>query len=321
MRLLTIIILTICCACFVHSSAYAIGMAKVTVKVVDEEENPVVGADVRICFIGGCLKKDSIKGKTDNEGLFIASGSSSDGVVGGAVEKEGYYNSGYHKDFINSTLGMWQPWNKEIKVVLRPKIKPVPMYVREKWFTIPVVGTEVGFDLIKFDWVAPHGLGSVADFVFLLDSYFDKTGGRDYSNLTLTFSNKYDGMQTFELDMGGDFGVGSGFRTPRYAPESGYEDKLVTRYDPRAPDAHAYRTTDTYRFFRVRSELDETGKFKRAMYGKMKGNLEAKPTRDGLAKIQLYYWLNPDYTRNMEFDTDRNLFSPLPKGEIDRWDP
>lgn len=318
MRIFIICIIALCCTFLSSNPVHAVGMVKVTIKVIDEEDKSVEGAQVRLRLQGGTLKKDMIVGTTDQEGAFTQSGFSSDGSVGGGVEKNGYYMTSFHTDFITTTLGMYQPWNKEVKVVLRPKLKPVPMYVRNKMVKIPVVGREVGFDLIKFDWVAPYGLGTVADFVFYLESYFDQVTDRDHSNLQLTFSNKFDGIQPFELDMGGDFGVGSQFRTLRYAPESGYRDKLQTRYDPYAPGSHAYRTTDDYYFFRVRSEVDDKGNLKRAMYGKLKGNLKAKPKRDGLAEIELLYWLNPDYTTNMEFDIDSNLFRPLPEREIIR---
>lgn len=304
--------ITSCCLLLSSSDVYAVGMAKITIKVFDEEQKPVPDAKIQLCYFGGCLKKDIVHGNTDNDGVYSNSGFSIDGVVGGTALKSGYYSTTFHNDFITATLGMWQPWNKEIKVVLRPKIKPVPMYVRQKTVKIPVVGKEVGFDIIKFDWVAPYGLGTVADFMFLLDSRFKSYDERD-STLTITFSNKYDGLQPFELDMGGDFTVGSRFRTPRYAPESGYKSKLITKFSSkRLP---VYRITDSYFFFRVRSEEDEKGNLKRAMYGKLKGDLEAFTTKDGLADISFYLWLNPDYTNNMEFDIDRNLFSPVPNGE------
>lgn len=295
MKILIMFILTISLLLAGQSSVNAIGIVKMTIKVLDENQNPVEGAEVEICFRSTCIGNETVKANTDSEGLYIVSSTSMTGSISGAVTKNNYYASIFHADFLTTTLGMYQPWNKEIKVVLRPKIKPVPMYVRSKWVKIPVVDVEVGFDLEKFDWVAPHGLGTVADFVFLLESSYKSFDDRR-SKLTISYSNKFDGMQPFELDMGGDFGVGSIFRTPRYAPESGYLRSLSTSYDTRSPDFHAYITTDTYYFFRVRSEVDEQGKLKRAMYGKLKGNLRAAPTKDGLAKIEFHYWLNPDYT-------------------------
>jgi hypothetical protein len=289
-------------------------MAKVTLKVVDEDAKPVEGANIRICFRGGCLKKDAIKGVTDIDGLFSVSGLSADGQIGGAVEKVGYYDSTYHQDFVISKLGMYQPWNKEIKVLLRPKLNPVPMYVRRKYVNIPFADKKIGFDLIKFDWVAPYGLGAVADFIIHVKRSWD--GGNNYeSTMTMNFSNKFDGIQSFTLDQGGDFGVGSLFRTPRYAPESGYQNKLITRLDSNAADSNAYVTKDTFHFFRIRSEVDKNGKLKRAMYGKIQGDLKVDPRGKAGGTIEFYYWLNPDYTRNLEFDGNRNLFSPLPTGE------
>jgi len=294
--------------------AQAFGMAKVTVKVVDETDKPVEAAEVKLCFFGGCLEKDIVQGVTDNTGIYSISGSSSDGVIGGSVHKEGYYYSTFGNSFTRRTLGMWQPWNKELKVLLRPMVNPVRMYVRSKKITIPIANKELGFDLIKFDWVAPYGLGTVADFIFKVETRF-KNYGDCAATLTTTFSNKYDGIQSFKLDMGGDFGDGSRFRTPRHAPETGYQDKLVTRYDTSSPETYVYQTMDTYYFFRVRSEMDENGNLKRAMYGKIRGDLVARPLKDAVARLELFFWLNPDYTRNMEFDIERNLFSPLPTGE------
>lgn len=310
------LLLTVLASALLSNSAYASILAKVTITVVNEEAKPVEGAKVEICFRGGCLEKDTLKGVTDNNGIFSASGVSRDGQVGGAVEKAGYYPSIFHNNFVRSKLGVWQPWNKENKVMLRPKLKPVSMYVRERNITIPVADKAIGFDLIKFDWVAPYGLGSVADFIFHVKRSWDGHDNYD-STMTLTFSNKYDGIQSFELDQGGVFNVGSIFRPPRYAPESGYQSKLVTHMNSNAIDKNAYITNDTFHFFRIRSEVDKNGKLKRAMYGKMQGRLKADPRshRNGAAVIELFYWLNPDYTRNLEFDIDRNLFSPFPKDE------
>jgi hypothetical protein len=295
-------------------TVHAFSMAKVTIKVVDEESKPVESAQIELCFHGGCSNKDIVNGVTDKDGIFTTSGFSSDGVMLGSVHKKGYYYSTFHQDFIVSKLGMYQPWNKEIKVLLRPKLNPVPMYVRDQYVKIPFADKNIGFDLIKFDWVVPYGLGTVADLIIHVKRSWD---GRDNyeSTMTMTFSNKYDGIQPFKLDQGGDFGVGSEFRLPRYAPESGYQNKLVTRKDSNAVDANAYITKDTFHFFRVRSEVDKNGKLKRAMYGKMQGRLRVDPRGGGVGKMELFYWLNPDYTRNLEFDIDGNLFSPLPTGE------
>lgn len=297
------------------TSAHAIGMAKITVKVVDEELKPVEAADVEICLYSGCSNKDVINGTTDIDGIFNASGSSSDGVTSGSVNKKGYYYSIFHHDFYRNILGMWQPWNKEIKVLLRPKINPVPMYVRDKWVQIPAVDKEIGFDLMKFDWVIPYGQGTTSDFIFLVTRRFKNMNDFD-ATLTMTFSNKFDGIQEIKLDRGGDFNVGSQFRMPRYAPESGYQPKLVKRLSRSDPNFFSLMEHTTNYFYRVRSEVDEKGNFKRAMYGKIVNDLLIEPRNTTTGKIHFTYYLNPDYTRNLEYDPHGNLFSPLPTGEI-----
>ena len=50
------------------------------------------------------------------------------------------------------------------------------------------------------------------------------------------------------------------------------------------------------------------------MYGKIRNDIEFAP-RSKIVKIKMHYYLNPDYTRNLEFDPKRNLFTNLPKFE------
>jgi len=301
-------------AIFRPIDVHAIGMAKVTVTVVDEDGNPIDAALVKIRFQGGTLDKDAVTGLTDNKGVFSVSGFSADGVVGGGVRKTGYYKSALHHDFHRNILGMWQPWDKEIKVVLRPKINPVPMYVGNKWVQIPAIDKEIGFDLMKFDWVTPYGQGTTADFIFLVTRRFKDMNDFD-ATLTMRFSNPYDGIQEIMTDRGGDFNVGSEFRLPRYAPESGYRAKLVKRLSRSDPDFFALKETITNYLFRVRSEVDEKGNVKRAMYGKIINDVKIDPRGNTTGDIRFTYYLNPDYTRNLEYDPKANLFSPLPKGE------
>ena len=61
--------------------------------------------------------------------------------------------------------------------------------------------------------------------------------------------------------------------------------------------------------FRIRSE-EENGKFKRAMYGKIISDIEiSNPSKRGkLPGIEFKYYLNPDYTTNLEYDPEENLF-------------
>lgn len=300
---------------------HALGMAKLTLKVIDEEGQPLEGAKVVLHFQGGDLDKDATRGETNYQGIYSASGYSSDGVTGGGVYKDDYYKSVFAHDFYVTKLGMWQPWGKELTVVMRPIVNPVPMYVRNRYFDFPWIGKEIGFDLEKADWVIPYGLGTHADFIFKMERRYDNSDNFD-ATMTLTFSNPFDGIQIVKDDGGGDFNIGSWFRLPRMASESGYQSKLEQRrsrgsygrYDDKG------KADDNNFIFRVRSEVDENGKLKRAMYGKIRGDIQFAPVgstkgEEGFGGVGMHYYLNPDYTTNLEFDPKRNLFIKLSGSE------
>jgi len=285
---------------------FAFGMAKMVIKVVDEDGLPIENAQVSLRFQGGGLEKDRTKGETDKYGVFSAFGPSSDGSTGGGVYKNGYYKSVFHHDFYVTRLGMWQPFGKEITVVMRPIVNPVPMYVRDSSMKFPAFGSEVGFDLMKADWVIPYGQGTQPDFIFKIERQYDDTDNYKVK-MTLTFPNPYDGIQVVKDDGGGDFNAGSSFRLPRMAPLSGYQSILQKHLSRGSYGRHSDRTDDNNYIFRVRSEVDENGKLKRAMYGKIRKDLNIYAS----GEISMEYYLNPDYTRNLEFDYKRNLFKPV----------
>lgn len=300
--------------------AYALGMANLNLKVIDEEGYSLDGAKVVLHFQGGDLDKDATRGETDDKGIYSASGFSSDGVTGGGVYKDGYYMSVFSHDFYVTRFGMWQPWGKELTVVMRPIVNPVPMYVRNNDFDLPALGKEIGFDLEKADWVIPYGLGTQADFIFKVERRYDNFDNFD-ATMTLTFSNPFDGIQIVKDDGGGDFNAGSRFRLPRTAPDTGYLTKLQKRISEGSYGYHSDKADSNNFIFRVRSEVDKDGKLKRAMYGKIRGDMKFYPVvskvagKEGAGSIGLLYYLNPDYTRNLEFDPQRNLFITLPKRE------
>lgn len=310
-----VFLLTIIVICS-PSSACALGLVKITLKVVDEKSYPIQDAQVETCLYGGCLTKDAIHGVTDSDGNYSVSGSSFDGLIGGGVRKEGYYTSVFHNSFIRKNFGTWQPWNKEITVVLRPIVNPVPMYVRNRSFEIPEHNKEIGFDLMKADWVIPYGQGTQADFIVKVEMIYNNIDDYD-ATLTMTFPNPYDGIQLYKEDPGGIFDVGSWYRLPRNAPSDGYKNTLTIRKATSSRGYYARETEDENHIFRVRSEVDEDGKLKRAMYGKIRNGFKfhALAGENHSGSIKMHYYLNPDYTRNLEFDPKRNLFTSLPEME------
>lgn len=246
-------------------------MAEVIIKVIDEDKIPVEGASIEMCFHGDCLSKDAIYGLTDNEGLFKKMAESKDGTVRAGVSKEGFYTSTLREQFIQTKLGKWLPWDKEIIVKLRPKVNPVPMYVRNRYVEIPAHGKEIGFDLMKSDWVIPYGQGVHADFIMRVDRKYKNTANFE-ATLTVTFSNKYDGIQVIKDDRGGVFSQGSRYYLPRTAPETGYQSRLVKRVSRGEYGWHDDKANDNNYLFRIRSEVDEEGKLRCDVWKNIGGN-------------------------------------------------
>jgi len=280
---------------------------KITIKVVDEEGKPVHAATVSATFeVLGGNNRWTVVSITNKSGLAALSKSST-GNLGFSVEKEGYYTSGGAWHGVRHSFGKWEPWNPEIGVVLRKILKPVPMYARSTQMSkmrIPVVDKPVGFDLIKFDWVAPYGHGKYSDFIFKLERKFIADNNFD-CKLHISFSNKYDGIQEVT-----NYYSNSVFKMPRLAPEDGYKNSLShwRTYDK---DSFA---DSRYYIFRIRSDV-ENGKLIRAMYGKVHGDIRFDPRGSNTASIIFDYYVNPDYSHNLEFEPKRNLFINLPSTE------
>jgi hypothetical protein len=293
---------------FYVPSAQALGLAKIVVKVMDEAGDPIKDAHLNIRFSSDSV---TVKGYTDDHGIFEAKAMSNDGVILGDIRKDGYYEGGIAHSFYVTSFGMWQPWGKELTAFMRPIINPVPMYVRNSFFKFPAPSKEIGFDLEKADWVIPYGLGMHADFIFRVEQRFDNCDNFD-ATMTLTFANPFDGIQVVKDDGGGDFNVGSQYRLPRTAPESGYQSKIQKRISRGSYGRYSDKDYGNNYIFRVRSEVDENGKLKQAMYGKIRGELTYSP---GSGVIGMHYYLNPDYTPNLEFDPKRNLFIKLSGSE------
>jgi len=228
-----------------------------------------------------------------------------DNFVGFNVKKDGYYQSFGEYKFKSEVDGRWEPWDPAITVVLRKIENPVPMYLRDTHNTgglvIPALGDEIGFDLIEYAWMPPYGIGKTADFIFKADRQY--TNDRNFDcTLTITFPNKFDGIQSYTFDRGD----GSMLKLSRTAPDEGYQPKLIRTVSrkPGGPLVESNKDDNNY-YFRVRSE-EKNGKLLRAMYGKIHGDIRFDPRGEKTVNILFKYFLNPDYTRNLEFD--RNLF-------------
>lgn len=278
--------------------------AMITFKVVDELGNPISGIEVGAGFGRNTGSGSTTVGEsaiTDLNGKCTLKGHSLDFVTY-IISKQGFYGvSGIYK-FNSKSNGQWQPWNHEIKVVLRKIENPVPMYARRFSSDLPATDKDVGCDLIANDWVKPYGTGTHSDIVFSLKRSYVNDDNFNV-NLKVKFPGNHDGFKKFDLNMYN----GSDFKLPRYADEDGYE-KQFERNQSRIPGREIKDDLNKNigYVFRVRATSKNT-----AMYGKIQGDINISAIRNNTLSIGFTYHLNPDHTRNLEFDPKRNLFTDL----------
>jgi hypothetical protein len=275
-------------------------------KAVDAETGlPVTNAMVHVTFIergdpwgNGTGKEDRQEKPTDKFGCAIFEGLSCGPGGGGSIDADGYYQStqGTNYTHKNIALNRWEPWNPTIEVKMRPKKNPVPM-VYKKIFRIkpPVVEQPVGFDLVRADWVAPHGSGIQSDFIFTVTlSEVPKRGAK----YTLGFSSKTDGIQEY---LPPDEYASSSFKWPYEAPLDGYKSSL-SRFayyqfpNPELPGSDL-KSPINY-MFRVRSRKLDNGVIS-GSYGFIQGEIKIEKEN----ALCFEYWFNPvPNERSLEYN-------------------
>ena len=246
--------------------------------------------------------------RTDEKGIVKGSAKSKGNYIYySATAPNGYYVTKRARyDYTHQEDGRWQPDNQKFEVVLKRIKNPIPMYAKGvglvRGLVIPVLGKEVGFDLMEADWVPPYGRGRVSDFIFKMENRFVSVYDFDCS-LAISFSNQGDGL----IGVKKPLGQGSELRLEYWAPSDGYKPVLERKafaHSKMEPITVGFDREQNY-YFRVRTVLDENGEIESAHYGKIHGDVEFSPYEE----ISFRYYLNPTPNdRNLEFDPERNLF-------------
>ncbi len=284
---------------------------RLTLRVVDEDGRPVESAHARI----GAESREEGKGVfaeglTNADGIFSGEVETPNAMLAGySVEKSGYYRTrlSYSAEF-RPKDGKWQPWDPTITVVFKKIGNPVPMYAKRVKFKFPELNKSFGYDLVVGDWVEPYGKGKTSDFIF--EAGRAVRSDRDYDGeLVLRFSNRGDGILPAEKRVPD----GSGLQLTALAPADGYAFDRNWRVSRRPAadgrDIVVRGSSETMNyFFRVRSVVNAQGGIVSACYGKIHGDIQffvgTKAPTSGMAFTYLF---NPDGTRNVEFDSKRNL--------------
>ena len=277
---------------------------KALVTVVDEKQQPVVGADVTIGFYVAPpadnptgIATDAKRGVTDTNGVFTASGRSGSSDLFFGASKAGYYHSHLEHEFARFKNDDPERLSPRITLLLKKIIRPTAMYAKWNNLGMPIFDKSVGFDLSTGDWVAPYGKGPHSDILF--NAHLDQRSEKDYDyTLAVSFPNSGDGIQDFVLPAASGAHAGSDLRSAQEAPVEGYQPKWVQMKSLK-PGAGYTGNWDANRnyYIRVRTQLDEHGNVISALYGKIYGDF-----------MQFTYYLNPTPNdREIEFDLNRNL--------------
>jgi hypothetical protein len=292
----------------------------VKVNVVEEDGSPVAGAEVYVLNVASMQKhEDGIrrKGRTDWDGEYSALMPIREGYLAYGAEKTGYYDTRHQTPD--------GKYSEPLKVVLRKIVNPVPMYardsVRSKNIELPVVGKEVGFDLIEYDWVKPFGSGTHVDMYFMIERIYFESRKNYEAKFSIRFPDPQAGIQIYSEEISRH---GSSYPLSRLAPLDGYNSAIEFFRKVEPPNSYGgglritrkpdFIAKDINYIFRTRTVVKD-GELVKAMYGKIHGYVNFEIPWSPTAVVNMKYYLNPDHTRNLEFDPNQNLFKYLPDRE------
>lgn len=268
-----------------------------TLKVTDDDGKPVANAKTIVYY----MLTNSIVASTDTNGVCVASHRDHSVDLAFQVEKSGYYMTrvDYHLGFNYKP----EKWNLAQLIVLRKIGDPIPMYAKKQELRFPKLDETVGFDLTAGDWVTPYGKGFHTDM--LLKAHRKIVNDREFNaDLTVTFPNTGDGIVVAPSEPD----IGSEFKTSRTASQNGYQPELDLHYSGTETPQSVFGY-----FIRVRTQLDQDGRVKSALYGKIRGNFRFYAgTIAPTSGMGFDYYLNPTPNdRNVEFNPQKDLIKDL----------
>lgn len=185
--------------------------AKIFVRVIDTEGNPVPDATITARFRFMDLGRvNKVIYETDKDGRATVKGKCVEGVDF-EITKPGWYigNGGHSFLYSDKKLpnppykdGKWLPYGVEEVIVLKKKIQPVAMVFVQKWFhdyETPELDKDYGWDMELDDFVEPLGKGKVADF-YVRHSWELEEGVGIKKGFTISFPNCLDGYYMVDRD-------------------------------------------------------------------------------------------------------------------------
>ena len=205
---------------------------------------------------------------------------------------------------------------RDIKVVLRRKVNPIPMWSYSGgWPEVKMPSTKgrFGFDMVERDWVAPHGNGHVADFFIEYEELIE--GENKSYSATIDFPNKYDGA--YKKRKHASYSFKSDYR----ADEAGCYKQRFSLYSFKKSgfeySVDSFVTKDEYPVLRTRSRVDAEGNLLGAHYSKIYGPIYAAKR----FSFRTFVFNPNENDTNLEFDPERNLLSKRKKRQMGGGEP
>lgn len=330
---------------FVNSIAFG-GRASFSVLAIDSENGlPIPGIKIEGSFLNlpkgwnESAKDNDVDAITKQNGVAKLSGNTEKGIGGYRIyNNPGYYNMEWTQIKFSEQsmfrLGRWLPTDIVSTARLDRVINPVPLYVktaRKKYreanvrnYTVwkkhqglsatnnvPVVkDISFSFDMIKGEWLPPHGNGEYEDIRFTFnETVLGWIKGRGYDGTYMTKKYRVDvvvampGEGNGVVEMPSNKGSGIKIRTVRY---NGYINTF-SRWKGWFGGGDGIKTDcDKNRnyAFRIRTKYDASGNIESAYYGKIYGDFNIKDVEG----VEFLYYLNPTPNdRNLEWDMKNNL--------------
>jgi len=301
-----ILLLGVAASCAGMAQLHRTTRIEVEVTVVSIAGAPIQDAEVLLGLprYGGGRKDAGVRGKTNKEGIVRLVGEAEQDYVIG-VQCEGFYPHREPRRALVTPPEMekYAKGLQRLRIELRPIVNPIVgigrLIERRK---IPAFGTDLGFDLFVGDWVTPHGSGTTTDFILRFSGHFNSV--RDYDqSVLMRYPLAGDGILPIRVD----YQHGSALHYPYEAPADGYAPEKTWRTWHTGTQAERGVDPHAAYIIRFRTELDEQGKVKRALYGVLGRDLQfGGDGRDGFT-ITFSYLLNPDWSRNIEFDAVKSF--------------
>lgn len=301
--------------------------ASIKLTVLDDARAPVTNAVVVGHFASPYGKDyigDRFDMRTDTNGQCLVVGRGFT-FVSGRVTAPNHYPTYYkialgdREDAMESGL-----WNVNSETLVLKRIRnPVPMYAGRLSLAPALAnpGVPVSYDFVTGDCLPPHGKGQHADVVVVYEKRILRSttvvqkarpdDARKQADRVVEHPLEWDESWKIEMPGRGD-GLakgkqnrGSALLSDYQAPVDGYESSLRLFSNRRQEKLGRPGKQETnideegLYYIRIRAELDEHGTVKRAWYGKIYGEMNKDPS----------FYVNPDGTRNVEFDPSRDLSS------------